>query len=241
MSNEIEVEEGIVNPRMQRLQEAKEAVARYRAKEPEVLDGMRGPSGEKSVPIENILPDPDYPAWLLAKFKDPKKVVIFQSFNPGLMLTLKKSRTFFDADMQKQEEPGALANFAKTHGFFPTDDEELIEIIRGSRGYGSEFWDIEDAKKAHQEQNFQAFAADVADNPELLERLVKDNPEKVRMLFKKFGVQGGDAFKEAGEESKAQAESTEKSDPKAPKSKGKRGRKPKPKPEAPSDEGDDFD
>lgn len=215
--------------RLAKLQKAKDAALSYRLKEPEIVDGFRGP-GDNIVPIENIVPDPDVPSWLVGKFDDPSKVVIFQSKNPGLILSLKKSRVFFDADMVKQEEPGAMANFAKTNGYFPTDDAELIEIIMGSPRYGTEFWDVEDAKKASQEQNFQAFAADMADDPKLLERLVHENPEKVRMIFRKLGVKSADTFEELGATVEEPQKPAPPSESEAPPAAGK-----------PGDEGDDFD
>jgi len=133
-------EKPLSQTRLAKLQAAKDAALHYRLKEPEVVDGFRGPSPQDAlISIEDIIPDPETPSWLFEKFDDPSKVVIFQSKNPGLILSLKKSRTFFDADMVKQEEPGAMANFAKTGGFYATDDAELIKIIKGSDRYGSEF------------------------------------------------------------------------------------------------------
>lgn len=220
--------------RLEKLQQAKEAALSYRLKEPDVIDGLRGPS-EPIIPIEDIIPDPDVPSWLIEsrKFKHPERVIIFQSKNPGLILSLKKSRVFFDADMVKQEEPGAMANFAKTDGFYATDDEELIAIIQNSPRYGTEFWDIQDAKKAAQEQNFQAFAADVADDPKLLERLVNENPEAIRQVFRKLGVKGGATFEEAAPpETPQEPVVDEKTKVIEPPKKGK-GK--------PSDEGDDFE
>jgi len=231
-------EKPLSTPRLAKLQAAKEAALHYRLKEPEIVDGFRGPSPQEAlISIEDIIPDPETPSWLFEKFDDPSKVVIFQSKNPGLILSLKRSRTFYDADMTKQEEPGAMANFAKTGGFFATDDPELIKIIKNSGRYGSEYWDVRDAKKAAQEQNFQAFAADMADDPKLLERLVNENPEKIRMLFRKLGVKSSDTFEEASAPTLAPVSPEtppEAAPPEAPPSQGP------PSAASASGEGDDF-
>lgn len=172
----------------------REAADRFRKKKPAVI-GMRG-SGDASYPIEDVMPDPEYPAWLIGKFKDPRKVVIFQSLNPGLLLSVEESEIFYDNKMRKVEKKGFIANFAKSRGFFATDNQEIIKSMKASERYGAGFWDVEDAKKAAQQQNFNAFLADVQDNPMLLKKLTEEAPEKIRTIFRRLVAASDEEFEE---------------------------------------------
>ena len=192
----------------------KEAAERFRAKTPEVI-GMRGP-GDISYPIEDVMPDPKYPSWLVDKFDHPEDVVIFQALNPGLLLALEESSTFYDNHMKKVEIKGFQANFAKSRGFFATDNKEHIALIKKAARYGSEFWDVEDAKKQAQAQNYQAFLADVQDNPMLLKKLIEDNPEKIRTIFKRLQATQKESFVEEKSKEVEEPEKPEESEKSSP-------------------------